>query len=105
MILTKKLKLTQKSYKEYSNIKTKVIQPAIKEINEKTDINSTVEEIKVGRKVEALKFKTSNKQKVRVKNKNTKQAKSKGNGFNNFSGRNYTKEEYDNIENKLLGWE
>ena len=33
------------------------------------------------------------------------QAKSKGNGFNNFSGRNYTKEEYNNIENKLLGWE
>ena len=101
----KKLKLTQKSYKEYSNIKTKVIQPAIKEINEKTDINLTVEEIKVGRKVEALKFITSNKQKVRVTNKNPRQAKSKGNGFNNFEGRNYTKEEYDNIENKLLGWE
>lgn len=105
----KQLKLTQKSYKEYSNIKLKVLLPAIKEINEKTDINLDVEEIKVGRKVEALRFITSNKNnKQKVMLKNTKQKPTKSNNsksFNNFEGRNYTEKDYNDIENKLLGWE
>lgn len=104
----KQLKLIQKSYREYSNIKTKVLAPAIKEINEKTDINLAVEEIKVGRKVEALKFKTSNKQnqqKVIVNKGKNSPTKSKGNGFNNFDGRQYTSKDYSDLENKLLGWD
>ena len=98
-----KLKLTQKSYNQFSNIKLKILTPAIKEINDKTDIFIDVEEIKVGRKVNILRFKVRNKknkqQKVIVKsNKNN-------NGFNNFSSdRNYTKEQMKYIENKLLGW-
>ena len=104
----KQLKLTQNSYGKYGNIKAKILIPAIKEINEKTDIDLTVEEIKVGRKVRALKFRTSNKQnqqKVIVnKNKNSP-SKSNINGFNNFDGRQYTNKEYNDIEKKLLGWE
>ena len=103
----KQLTLTQESYKEYSNIKAKVLFPAIKEINEKTDINLTVEEIRVGRKVGALKFKSSNKQnqqKVMVNKNRNSPTKSKVNGFNNFEGRNYTNKEYKSIEEKLLGW-
>jgi len=87
----KQLKLTQNSYGKYGNIKAKILIPAIKEINEKTDIDLTVEEIKVGRKVRALKFRTSNKQnqqKVIVnKNKNSP-SKSNINGFNNLDGSN-----------------
>ena len=104
----KQLKLTQKSYEEYGNIKAKVLLPAVKEINEKTDINLSVEEIKVGRKVGALKFKTSNKQdqqKVIVNKKRNSPTKSKVTGFHNFEGRNYTDEEYEKMQNKLLGWE
>ena len=29
----------------------------------------------------------------------------KSNSFNNFEGRNYTEEDYDNMENGLLGWQ
>ena len=53
-----------------------------------------------------MQLESINKQKVILKN--TKQKPTKSNSsksFNNFEGRNYTKEEYDNIENKLLGWE
>lgn len=101
------MKLTQDSYNKYGNIKAKIITPAIKEINEKTDINLTVKEIKVGRKVGALKFKTSNKQdqqKVIVNKGKNSPTKSKGNGFNNFDGRQYTSKDYSDLENKLLGW-
>ena len=81
-----------------------LIHPAIKEINEKTDINLDVEEIKVGRKVEALKFITSNKNnKQKVIFKNSKTTKSNVlNNFNNFEGRNYSNEEHKILEDKLL---
>ena len=103
----KQLKLTQKSYKEYSNIKLKVLLPAIKEINSKTDVNIEVEEIKVGRRVEALKFKTSAKeqQKVRVSKNRNLPTKSNINTFNNFEPRPYTAEYQESLQNKLLGWE
>ena len=104
----KQLKLTQNSYSKYGNIKAKILTPAIKEINEKTDINLIVEEIKVGKKVSALKFKASNKenqQKVIVSKNRNSPSKSNINGFNNFVGRNYSIEEHSNIENKLLGWD
>lgn len=104
----KQLKLTQNSYGKYGNIKAKILIPAIKEINEKTDIDLTVEEIKVGRKVSALKFRTSNKQnqqKVIVNKNRNSPSKSNINGFNNFDGRQYTNKEYNDIEKKLLGWE
>nr|QJS05678.1 replication protein, Rep3 family [Psychrobacter sp.] len=44
------------SYDHISNLKARMIKPAIKEINEKTDINITYENIKRGRTVTGLKF-------------------------------------------------
>jgi len=51
----------QLSYKRYSNIKQKVIKPALAEINAYSDINVRLEEIKKGRKVEKLLFYISSK--------------------------------------------
>ena len=48
--------LTQKAYNSFSNINLKVLTPSIKEINNKTDIKISIEQIKVGRKVDSLKF-------------------------------------------------
>ena len=100
------LKLTQKSYQEYSCIRTKVLQPALKEINEKTDINITYEEIKVGRKVVSLKMFVSEKAKRVTTTKKTKTQNynkfNKESSFNNFEPRQY---DYDKLEKKLLGWE
>ena len=45
-----------KSYELYSNIKLKVITPAMKDINTYSDINVIYKEIRAGRKVTALEF-------------------------------------------------
>ena len=45
-----------KSYDHISNLKARMIKPAIKEINEKTDIHITYENVKRGRTVTGLKF-------------------------------------------------
>ena len=109
-----KLKLTQKSYNTYSNIKVKVITPSIKEINQKTDIRIIVEEIKLGRKVHSLRFKVEGVSKTKSYSKKIENGcnnfKPKGvyynenklKGFNNFEGRKYTKEDYQRIEDLLL---
>lgn len=93
------LRLTQKSYSKYGNIKAKIIEPSLKEINSKTDINVSYEDIKLGKKVIAIKFyvksKIHNQQKVIVK-------KSNKDGFNNFKSREYY---YKELERKLLGWD
>ena len=78
------LKLTQKSYQQFSNINLKVLTPAINEINEKTDINIQVEPKKVGRRVVALKFQAKNKDKQKVILKNNKKT-SNGNYTSNNS--------------------
>ena len=107
--LKKQLKLTQKSYSLYGNIKKKIIEPALAEINEKTDISLSYEEIKIGRKVEMLKFKVSQKKNNPVKIKPITKSNNKVLGsnfkessFNNFEPRQY---DYDKLEKKLLGWE
>lgn len=96
----KKLKLTQKSYSAFSNINLKVLTPAIKEINSKTDININIETIKVGRKVDSLKIEVSkskgNKQKV-IYNTNKKEISSRTK-FNNFEARDI---DYNALEDKL----
>ena len=46
----------EKSYEIYNRFKDKVLKIAKREINEKTDINISFEEIKTGRKVTAIKF-------------------------------------------------
>lgn len=92
------LRLTQKSYSKYGNIKAKIIEPSLKEINSKTDINVSYEDIKLGKKVVAIKFyvksKVCRQQKVIVKKSNKV-------GFNNFESREYY---YKELERKLLGW-
>ena len=51
------------SYVDFNNIRKKIIEPAINEINEKTDIKMSYEAIKTGRKVTAVKFLISTKEK------------------------------------------
>lgn len=56
-----------KSYDHISNLKARMIKPAIKEINEKTDVNITYENIKRGRQVVGLKFTVKGKPKLKPK--------------------------------------
>lgn len=49
------------SYARYNNIKQKILEISKREINSKTDITISYEEIKKGRKVAALKFKITTK--------------------------------------------
>lgn len=60
-----------KSYNRINNLKARALEPAINEINEKTDINVTYENIKRGRTVTGLKFTI----KPKVKAKKTLEAK------------------------------
>ncbi len=53
----------EKSYEIYNRFKVKVLSVAEKEINKKTDLNISFEEIKTGRKVTAVKFSISSKEK------------------------------------------
>lgn len=59
--LRKQLRLTQKSYEAYSIVKTKVIDVAVKEISEMTDLKVEWEAERVGRKVENLYFTITDK--------------------------------------------
>ena len=97
---TQSLKLTQKSYKRFSNIKAKVLDPAIEEINLKTDIIVKYEEIRVGRSIHSLKFYVKPNSQLKVATKNNK-SKTKI-GFNNFESRKYNN---DALEKALLGWD
>ena len=58
------LGITQKSYEVYGNLKNRVIKPSIKELNQETDLNIELEEIKKGRQVVELVFKIANKKKI-----------------------------------------
>lgn len=103
--LKERLVLTQKSYNRFCNINTKVIQPSIKEINDKTDINVECEHIKSGREVVALKFKIheshNNKQKVVLNKKTNKKTLAKPSKVQpNFEGRNY---DFEALEEMALG--
>lgn len=46
----------EESYKRYSNLKQKIIEPAIKEVNSYSDLKVDYIEIKEGRKVTGIKF-------------------------------------------------
>jgi len=74
MIEVEKLKeilKIQDKYKKYNHFKEKVLEIAKREINEKTDINISFEEIKTGRKVTSIKFLIEKKEKEieKVENK------------------------------------
>src|SRR5699024_7505158 len=62
------LGITQKSYEVYGNLKNRVIKPSIEELNQETDLNIELEEIKKGRQVAELVFKITSKNKIK-KNK------------------------------------
>ena len=102
--LKKSLKLNQKSYNRFNTLSERVIIPAIKEINEKTDIKISVDNIKSGRNVIALKFNISrNNRKRDIIIRQQKNSKNKSTSkFNNFPSREY---DYDKLEAGLLGYE
>lgn len=60
-----------KSYNRINNLKARALEPAVDEINEKTDINITYENVKRGRTVTGLKFTV----KPKAKPKKTLEAK------------------------------
>ena len=66
------LKVTEKSYNLYSNFKAKVLAISEREINEKTDLNISYEEIKSGKKVTSIKFHISKKDDSSTKEPKTK---------------------------------
>jgi len=60
----------EKKYKLYGHFKDKVLKISEREINEKTDISISFEEIKTGRKITAIKFLISAKKEIKaIKNK------------------------------------
>jgi plasmid replication initiation protein len=105
--LKEKLKLTQKSYNLFSNIRTKVLEPAIEEINQKTDINIGIEYIKAGKSVNAIKFNlkqtNSNYQKV-IYTSQLSKSNIKNGGFNNFEPRQHTSRYNYLLEQCSLGY-
>lgn len=61
--LRKQLGILDSEYKIFSNFKLRVLDPAIKQINEHTDINATYEQYKNGRKIIGFLFKFKHKNK------------------------------------------
>lgn len=58
---------TPKSYKRINNLKDNAVDSPIKEINDKTDINITYENVKRGKEVVGLKFTVKTKPRLRIK--------------------------------------
>jgi len=83
-------------YKQIGDLKLKVIDPAIKEINLHSDLNVSYEQVKRGRSVVAFDFKYRLKRGTKPKQAN-KPATS-GNGDNRYSG--YTRSEVEAYSSK-----
>ena len=103
------LKLTQKSYDRFNNITNKILNPSIKEINERTDIELEYETVLSGRKAIGIKFKMKDKHCIiqpkgisNGRKQQNKQSKRKDNKFFNFPEREY---DYDYLEKVLTGEE
>lgn len=58
---------TPKSYKRINNLKDNAVDPAVKEINDKTDLNISYENIKRSKEVTGLKFTIKTKPKPKIK--------------------------------------
>ncbi len=54
--LKPKIGAIAKSHSAYGNFKSKALLPAIEEVNEKTDLHISFEELKIGRKIDRIKF-------------------------------------------------
>ena len=103
------LKLTQKSYDRFNNITNKILNPSIKEINERTDIELEYETVLSGRKAIGIKFKMKDKHCIiqpkgisNGRKQQSKQSHKKDNSFFNFQERGY---DYDYLEKVLTGEE
>lgn len=68
--LREKFELKDK-YKLFNNLKVRVIEPSINEINTNTDLSVSYEQINKGRKVIALRFTITNKAKIKKQPKHT----------------------------------
>lgn len=96
----------KKTYASFAKISEKILNPAIKEINSKSDIIVSYETIREGRKIKTIKFSVKSKT-----NKKTSLSKniinSKKLKFDNFESREMYNDEVamDSLENKLLGWD
>src|SRR5690606_23954964 len=55
-----------KSYDRISNLKTRVLEPSLEEINSQTDLNLTYENIKEGRTVVGFRFKVKEKSQPKI---------------------------------------
>ena len=74
--LRKRFDIPDEDYKRISNFKARVLDPAIKQINELTDIIVSYEQYKKGRKVEGFIFKFKFKKQPEKQKTDTKKAKS-----------------------------
>ena len=99
--LKKILKITKKSYNRFNNITSKIIQPAIEEINQKTDINVEYKTLKQGVKAIGVKLYISKSDEKILKLKNDSHNDNNKLKFNNFTPREY---DYNSLEWQLLGW-
>jgi plasmid replication initiation protein len=94
----------KKSYDIFQNFKTRVLEPAKKELNEFTDIKFEYESFGDGRKHTMLRFKIEPKEvKKRVRKPKTKQETVKNGSFGDYSQREYTREFWEQIEMKAVG--
>jgi len=70
-------------FSEFKELKRKVIEPSIKEINEKSDLSIEYELIKKGRSIDSIKFLIKEKSKIKsVKNDNSNKLNSERKGLN-----------------------
>lgn len=74
------LKADTEAYSIYQNFKSRIIEPAFKELKEKTDIQFEYEEIKTGRKITAIKF-LINKNRSSLENSNNQEEPKLFNSF------------------------
>ena len=56
--------IEKNKYKEFKRLKERVLNPALQEINEKTNLNVKMEPIKIGRKIEKLEFIITDKKQI-----------------------------------------
>ncbi|MCE5222280.1 MAG: replication initiation protein [Clostridium sp.] len=78
------LDIDKTQYPKYANLKQKVINVAVKEVNLKTDIDFTLEEIKTGRKVTSIKFNIKKKKNVQNEISTIKEDSKKDININNI---------------------
>ena len=93
----------KKTYDNFGKITEKIINPAIAEINEKSNLYVTYETKRIGRKIGLINFiikeKSVTNKKVKTK---LKRSEINPKSFNNFEPRRY---DYNSLEKKLLGWD